>query len=116
MDGWLRFFRLTLAAALLLAPAVASVSAAPVVSRVVDSHVKTEDEPVIDAATLVQPALLSGPGFSVDPHVQVRGYMAHFVIDTPFGPLTASSVEVLAEREAEIPALAPLDKVTRSDV
>jgi hypothetical protein len=116
MDGWLRFFRLTLAAALLLAPAVASVSAAPVVARVVDSHVETEDEPVIDAATLVQPALLSGPGFSVDPHVQVRGYMAHFVIDTPFGPLTASSVEVLAEREAEIPALAPLDKVTRSDV
>ncbi|MGN6520478.1 MAG: hypothetical protein ACTHK2_13735 [Dokdonella sp.] len=74
-----------------------------------------EEEPVIDAATLVQPALLSGPGFEVDPHVELRGYMARFTLDTRFGPLEADSVEILAEREAELPALEALDAVTRSD-
>jgi len=75
----------------------------------------TEEEAVVDAASLVQPALLSGPGFSVDPHVELRGYMAHFTLDTPVGPLNADSVEILAEREAELPALDALDKATRSD-
>ncbi|GAA0722784.1 hypothetical protein [Dokdonella soli] len=75
----------------------------------------TEDEPVLDAASLVQPALLSGPGFSVDPHVELRGYMARFTLDTPVGPLSAESVEILAEREAELPALDALDKATHSD-
>ncbi len=117
MDGWpLRFLRLTLAATLLLVPAVASVSAARALAPVADTRVEPEDEPVVDAATLVQPALLSGPGFSVDPHVELRGYMAHFTLDTPFGPVTADSVEILAEREAELPALEALDKVTRSEV
>ena len=77
--------------------------------------VDTEPEPVVDAASLVQPALLSGPGFSVDPHVELRGYMAHFTLDTPLGPLQAESVEILAEREAELPAVEALDRVTRSD-
>jgi hypothetical protein len=76
---------------------------------------EAEEEPVIDAAGLVQPALLSGPGFSVDPHVELRGYMARFTLDTTYGPLQADSVEILAEREAELPALEALDKVTRSD-
>ncbi|TCO38778.1 hypothetical protein [Dokdonella fugitiva] len=74
-----------------------------------------EEEPVVDAASLVQPALLSGPGFSVDPHVELRGYMARFTLDTPYGPLQADSVEILAEREAELPALEALEKVTRSE-
>lgn len=75
----------------------------------------TEAEPVLDAASVVQPALLSGPGFSVDPHVELRGYMAHFSLTTTVGPLSADSVEILAVREAELPALDVLDKATRSD-
>lgn len=75
----------------------------------------TEDEPVVDAASLVQPALLSGPGFAVDTHVELRGYMAHFTLDTPVGPLKADSVEILAEREAELPALDALEKATHSE-
>src|SRR5689334_8874076 len=74
----------------------------------------TEDEPVVDAASLVQPALLSGPGFALDSHVELRGYMAHFTLDTPVGPLNADSVEILAEREAELPALDALEKATHS--
>ena len=80
-----------------------------------DRVLSHEDEPVIDAASLVAPALLSGPGFSVDNRVELRGYMAVFTLDTPFGAQRAESVEVLAEREAELPALAALDRVTRSD-
>lgn len=80
-----------------------------------EGGVATEEEPVVDAASLVQPALLSGPGYSVDSRVELRGYMAHFLIDTSLGPLQADSVEILAEREAELPAVEALEKVTRSD-
>ncbi len=80
-----------------------------------EGGVATEEEPLIDAASLVQPALLSGPGYSVDSRVELRGYMARFLIDTPLGPLQADSVEILAEREAELPAIEALDRVTRSD-
>jgi len=82
---------------------------------VVPAELAIEEEPVIDSASLVQPALLSGPGFSVDTRVELRGYMAHFTLDTPVGPLSADSVELLAEREAELPALDALDRATRSD-
>ena len=74
----------------------------------------SEPEPFLQAPALVQPALLSGPDFHVVPEVQVRGYMAHFVIDTKFGPLHADSVEMLAIRESEIPALDALDRASRS--
>ena len=74
----------------------------------------SEPEPFLQAPALVQPALLSGPDFRVVPEVQVRGYMAHFVLDTKFGPLHADSVELLAVREAEIPALEALDRASRS--
>ncbi|MBZ0223217.1 MAG: hypothetical protein K8F35_09320 [Dokdonella sp.] len=75
---------------------------------------ETELEPVIDAASLIEPALLSGPGFNVDAHVELRGYMAHFRLDTRLGPMQAPSVEILAEREAELPALELLDAATHS--
>ncbi|MET0230041.1 MAG: hypothetical protein ABW186_03825 [Rhodanobacteraceae bacterium] len=81
----------------------------------VDGATPTEDEPVLDAASLVRPALLSGPDFTVDPHVELRGYMAHFMIDTKVGPLNADSVEILAEREAELPAVDALEKATHSE-
>jgi hypothetical protein len=73
-----------------------------------------EAEPTLAAPALVQPALLSGPNFHVVPEVQLRGYMAHFLIDTPFGPLTADSVDLLAVRVAEIPALEALDRASRT--
>lgn len=74
-----------------------------------------DEEPVLDAATLVSPERLSGSGFTVDSHVEIRGYMAHFTLDTPIGPLQAESVEILAEREDELPVLFALDRLTRSE-
>lgn len=74
----------------------------------------SESEPALHAPALVPPALLSGPNFKVVPEVEVRGYMARFLIDTPYGPLHADSVELLAVRVGEIPAIEALDRASKS--
>ena len=73
-----------------------------------------EPEPVLKAPLLVQSPLLSGPDFRVVPEVAVRGYMANFLIDTKFGPMRADSVEMLAIRIGELPAMQALDEASRS--
>src|SRR5574338_336658 len=73
-----------------------------------------ESEPVLKAPLLVQAPLLSGPDFRVVPEVAVRGYMANFLIDTKFGPMRADSVEMLANRIGELPAMEALDEASRS--
>jgi hypothetical protein len=74
----------------------------------------SETEPTLPAPTLVQPALLSGPNFKVVPEVEIRGYMARFVVDTRFGPLSADSVDLLAVRISEIPAIETLDHASKT--
>jgi hypothetical protein len=73
-----------------------------------------EDEPILDAAALVQPALLSGPNYTVDPKAAVGGYMARFSITTKFGPLTADSAQLLAIRVNEIPAIETLERASQT--
>ncbi len=73
-----------------------------------------ESEPVLDAVSLVQPALLSGPDFKVDPKVSVGGYMARFSITTKYGPLSADSTQLLAIRVAEMPAIETLERASHS--
>lgn len=73
-----------------------------------------EPEPFLRAPALVQAALLSGPDFRVVPEVQVRGYMADFLITTKFGPIHADSVQMLAIRVSEIPALDALDRASKT--
>ena len=72
-----------------------------------------ENEPVLDAASLAQPALLNGPGYKVAPRVAIGGYMARFHITTPYGPLDADSVQLLAIRIAELPAIETLNEASR---
>jgi hypothetical protein len=84
-------------------------------ASVVFADTPNEDEPVLNATSFVEPALLSGPGFQVDPHVEIRGYMARFTLDTPVGSLHADSIEILHDRVAELPALEALDKLTHSE-
>jgi len=74
-----------------------------------------EDEPVLSAASLAPPALLSGPDYKVDSKAKVGGYMARFWIQTPDGPLNADSAQLLAIRISEIPAMITLDKASRSE-
>ena len=75
-----------------------------------------ESEPVIEAADLVDPSLLAGPTWVVEPRVHVRGYQARFLIRTDWGEIEADSVELLGVRIAEMRALeavhaAELDEV-----
>lgn len=63
----------------------------------------------IAAASLVKPELLAGPGWRVQPRAVLRGYQARFVIETDWGILHADSVELLALRVSEMPALAALN-------
>lgn len=75
-----------------------------------------ESEPVLDTAELVAPALLSGPGWSVAPQARVVGYQARFVLRTDFGKIEADSVEMLALRIAELPAVEALHATGASEV
>jgi len=73
-----------------------------------------ETEPVLASIALADPALLSGPNFKVAPKAPSGGYMAHFSIATPYGPLMADSTQMLAIRVSEIPAIEALDQASRS--
>ena len=72
-----------------------------------------EPEPFFQAAQLAPPSVLTGPNYRVIPEVQIRGFMAHFIIDTPYGPLHADSVRLLAIRVGEIPAIETLENASR---
>lgn len=64
-----------------------------------------ERERRVAAAELVDAALLTGPGFRVDPEAQLSGLQARFLIHTDWGPLQADSVEMLGLRIGEMAAL-----------
>jgi hypothetical protein len=67
-----------------------------------------EPEPVLAAAELVEPALLAGPGYRVQPRVELHGLQARFWVDTPWGAFPVDSVELLGLRIAEMPAVEAL--------
>lgn len=67
-----------------------------------------EREPTLRAADLVDASLLAGPGFRVDPEVRMHALQARFVIHTDWGVLQADSVEMLALRVGEMPAVGAL--------
>src|SRR5882672_11265110 len=90
-----RFAPMKFGAMLVLSVGAASVHAAPTKCT---RDCVYEPEPFLQAPALVQTSLLNGPNFRVVPEVQVRGYMARFLIDTRFGPLNADSVELLEIR------------------
>lgn len=77
---------------------------------------KYEREPVLDAAELVSPSLLNGPGYAVAPQARVLGYQARFVLRTDYGEIEAESVEMLALRIAELPAVEALHRAEASAV
>jgi hypothetical protein len=83
----------TLTLLLLLLPAAASA---------------VEPEPVLAAAELVEPALLTGPGYRVQSRVELHGLQARFWLDTDWGAFAVDSVELLALRIDELPALEAL--------
>lgn len=95
-------------------PVRATAAALVLAAAAARAELPFEREPTLDAAAIVQPALLSAPNATVAPEAVVHGYMARFALDTPFGPLSAESVELLAIRQAEIPAIETLERAGRS--
>ena len=84
--------------------------AAPVAAAV-------ETEPTLPAARLAAPGTpLSGPGWKVASPVPVRGYLGQFTLSTPQGEIAVQGRELLSIRIAEVPALARLEDISRSDV
>lgn len=75
-----------------------------------------EREPILHAADLVAPSLLAGPGWTVAPEAPVVGYQARFTLRTRFGEIEAESVEMLALRVAELPAVEALHAAQASEV
>lgn len=75
-----------------------------------------EREPVLPAAELVAPSLLAGPGWSVAPQARIVGYQARFTLRTDYGEIQAESVEMLALRVAELPAVEALHQARASEV
>jgi hypothetical protein len=74
-----------------------------------------ESEPVLASADLVQASLLAGPGFRVQPRAEVRGLQARFWVDSDWGAFPVDSVELLALRIAEMPAVEALHAEGVSD-
>jgi hypothetical protein len=72
----------------------------------------SELTPVLRAAELVDSALLRGPYHELDPRVPVSGGMGVFTLRTPFGEKQVESVEMLAIRIEELPAIDVLSQQT----
>jgi hypothetical protein len=76
-----------------------------------------EPEPTLPTGQLVPAKVaLTGQGYRVVDPTRVEGLLGQYRIDTDWGQLEAQGVEILTLRIAEMPALARLDGVTRSEV
>ncbi len=73
-----------------------------------------ESEPEYRSDQLLQPALLSGPSWQIDPVVPVRGYLAQFRLATDFGYLQVEGRSELLERIHEIEVIEQLAAISRS--
>jgi hypothetical protein len=71
-----------------------------------------EREPTLAVAELVEPSLLGGPHFRLQPHARIAGLQAHFIIETDWGALDATGVELLARRVEEMPLVEALHSET----
>ena len=73
-----------------------------------------ETEPVLNAKDLATPELLSGPHFTVDPKVPVKGFLARFTIRSPYGTFEAHGLHMLPIRVNEVEAIAKLDDLSKT--
>jgi hypothetical protein len=82
-----------------------------------------EAPPVINAADLLPPSALSGPGYSVQPQVPTNGAMGQYTIvadpsvfHDDAGTYYVESLDMLKIRLSEIPAIAQLDSMSTTGV
>ncbi len=82
-----------------------------------------EEPPVINAADLLPASALSGTGFTVQPQVPTNGAMGQYTIvadpsvfHDDAGTYYVESLDMLKIRLSEIPAIAELDSMSKTDV
>jgi hypothetical protein len=67
-----------------------------------------EEPPVLNAADLASPALLAGPGFTVDAHVPVETFQYRFTVRADVGLFDVGGLALLPIRVQEVRALQKL--------
>ena len=72
--------------------------------------------PVLKAAFLLPPDMLSGPLFKVDDEVPTDGFMGHFTLRSELGTFVVVGRELLRIRIAELPAIQQLNNMSKSQV
>lgn len=82
-----------------------------------------EQPPTVNAAELISPSALSGPGFSVLQQVPTNGAMGQYTIvadasvfRSDAGTYYVESLDMLKVRLSEIPAIAQLDNISETGV
>ena len=86
----------------------------PPADSTAEAEVAFEAEPEYRADQLVEPSLLTGPSWQIDPIVPVRGYLAQFRLATDYGYLQVQGRAELAERIFEIEVVEQLTALSRS--
>jgi hypothetical protein len=98
----------------LRARTVLAIALLPLLARSV-AAAELEKPPVLTAQDCAPAALLSGPGFSVDPRVPTNGLNTEFTIQSDAGTFQALGAETLALRVSEIPAIVQLDHDSKAE-
>ncbi len=70
----------------------------------------------IPVSRLVEPALLSSPLHTLEPQAVIRGHLAVFTLQTPYGPIEAEGVEMLEVRVQELLVLENLKRISSARV
>jgi hypothetical protein len=74
-----------------------------------------ETPPILQASELAPPDLLQGPTFVVDDQVPIQGMLGQFTIRSDVGTFEAHGREVLRIRVGELPALAQIERMSKSE-
>lgn len=69
---------------------------------------------MLKATDLVAPELLTGPHFTVDPRVPVKGFLARFTIRSDYGVFQAHGIHMLQIRVREVVAIGQLDDMSKT--
>ena len=74
-----------------------------------------ESLPTLDASTILQPQILTGPNYTVRAPVPTYAGSNQYTIDSDFGVFTASGNLMLVRRIAEIRGIAKLQAISQTD-
>jgi hypothetical protein len=75
-----------------------------------------EKPPIVKASDLLPAELLKGTDYTIEQNVPTDGYFGKFVINSQWGPLPVSGVELLKVRISELPALQQLKEISKTEV